>query len=107
MPRLFKFAFAAGALLAGSRLGRVRADTAISPGFPYGSEKVRGVNIGGWLVAEPWITPSLFDNTGNSAIIDEWTFGLYQDYDTAHSALQNHWDTFYTESDFAAIAAAG
>ena len=23
---------------------------AISPGFPYGSQKVRGVNLGGWLV---------------------------------------------------------
>jgi hypothetical protein len=25
---------------------------AISPSFPYGSEKVRGVNLGGWLVLE-------------------------------------------------------
>lgn len=25
---------------------------AIQPGFPYGSSKVRGVNIGGWLVLE-------------------------------------------------------
>jgi glucan 1,3-beta-glucosidase len=24
----------------------------INPGFPYGSEKVRGVNLGGWLVLE-------------------------------------------------------
>lgn len=31
--------------LAASRIAR-----AISPGFPYGSEKVRGVNLGGWLV---------------------------------------------------------
>lgn len=23
-----------------------------SPGFPYGSEPVRGVNLGGWLVLE-------------------------------------------------------
>jgi hypothetical protein len=28
------------------------------PGFDFGSEKVRGVNIGGWLVLEPWV-PSL------------------------------------------------
>ena len=68
---------------------------------------VRGVNIGGWLIVEPWITPSLFDNTGNDSIIDEWTFGQYQDEVTARSVLQNHWDSFYTESDFAAIAAAG
>ncbi|KAH7886065.1 glycoside hydrolase family 5 protein [Phlebopus sp. FC_14] len=79
----------------------------ISPGFPYGSQKVRGVNLGGWLVLEPWITPSIFDNTGNDAIVDEWTFGQYQDYNTALGVLQNHWDTWITESDFAAIAAAG
>ncbi|KAL0951612.1 hypothetical protein HGRIS_008292 [Hohenbuehelia grisea] len=80
---------------------------AITPGFPYGSQKVRGVNLGGWLVLEPWITPSLFDSTGNSAIIDEWTFGQLQDRNKALAALQNHWDTWITESDFAAIAAAG
>lgn len=27
-------------------------DTAIRPGFPYGSQKIRGVNLGGWLVLE-------------------------------------------------------
>ncbi|KAG8732973.1 exo-1,3-beta-glucanase [Ceratobasidium sp. 414] len=75
--------------------------------FPYGSTKVRGVNLGGWLVLEPWITPSLFDNTGNAAIVDEYTFGQYQDYNTAQFKLKNHWDTWITESDFAAIAAAG
>lgn len=25
---------------------------AFTPGFPYGSQKVRGVNLGGWLVLE-------------------------------------------------------
>ncbi|KAI8058585.1 glycoside hydrolase superfamily [Syncephalis plumigaleata] len=25
------------------------------------TEKIRGVNLGGWLVLEPWITPSLFE----------------------------------------------
>ncbi|KAE9390726.1 glycoside hydrolase family 5 protein [Gymnopus androsaceus JB14] len=85
----------------------VLADNPISPGFPYGTEKVRGVNLGGWLVLEPWITPSIFDNTGNDAIVDEWTFGEFQDHDTALSVLQNHWNTWITEADFQAIAAAG
>ncbi|KAJ3508611.1 hypothetical protein NLJ89_g5658 [Agrocybe chaxingu] len=76
-------------------------------GFPYGSQKVRGVNLGGWLVLEPWITPSLFDNTGDSRIVDEWTFGQYQDRARALSVLQNHWNTWITEADFAAIRAAG
>ncbi|EKM61608.1 glycoside hydrolase family 5 protein [Phanerochaete carnosa HHB-10118-sp] len=82
-------------------------DNPINPGFPYGSEKVRGVNLGGWLVLEPWITPSIFDNTGNPNIVDEWTFCQMQDRNTAMSVLTNHWNTWITESDFAAIAAAG
>ncbi|KAI0297553.1 exo-1-3-beta-glucanase [Multifurca ochricompacta] len=80
---------------------------AFSPSFPYGSQKVRGVNLGGWLVLEPWITPSLFDNTGNPNIVDEWTFGQLQNRNTAQQTLQNHWNTWITEADFASIAAAG
>ncbi|PPR01920.1 hypothetical protein CVT24_001259 [Panaeolus cyanescens] len=80
---------------------------ALTYGFPYGSQKIRGVNLGGWLVLEPWITPSLFDNTGDSRIVDEWTFGQYQDKSKALATLQKHWDTWITESDFSAIAAAG
>jgi len=83
------------------------ADNPINPSFPYGSQKVRGVNLGGWLVLEPWITPSLFDNTGNSEIVDEWTFSSLQSNSVAQSALQNHWDTWITEQDFSDIAAAG
>lgn len=65
------------------------------------------MNIGGWLVAEPWITPSLFDNTNDDRIVDEWTLGQYGNPALATLALQTHWATFYTEADFAAIAAAG
>lgn len=28
------------------------AITALNPGFPYGEVKVRGVNLGGWLLTE-------------------------------------------------------
>ncbi|KAK7063958.1 Exo-beta-1,3-glucanase [Favolaschia claudopus] len=88
-------------------LSLVSTAVAFSPGFPYGSTKVRGVNLGGWLVLEPWITPSLFDNTGNTNIVDEWTFGSLQSKSTATSALTQHWNTWITESDFTAIKAAG
>jgi hypothetical protein len=33
-------------------LASVHGGLAITPGFPYGSQKVRGVNVGGWLVLE-------------------------------------------------------
>lgn len=80
----------------------------INPSFPYGSStKVRGVNIGGWLVLEPWITPSLFDNTGDDRIKDEWTFGQFYRSKGGESVLKKHWDTWITEDDFAQIKAAG
>ena len=58
-----------------------------------------------WM--QPWVTPSLFESTGNPAIVDEWTFGQYQDPNVARTKLTEHWDTWITESDFEAIAAAG
>ncbi|KAF5368609.1 hypothetical protein D9758_002201 [Tetrapyrgos nigripes] len=72
-----------------------------------GIDKVRGVNLGGWLVLEPWITPTLFDKTGNPDIVDEYTFGKLQDPDVALDALKEHWDTWITEQDFIDIANAG
>jgi len=85
----------------------VSSVVAFTPGFAYGTTKVRGVNLGGWLVLEPWITPSLFDDTGNTNIVDEWTFGQLQSKATATAALTTHWNTWITESDFEAIAKAG
>ncbi|KAJ3557382.1 hypothetical protein NM688_g1502 [Phlebia brevispora] len=75
--------------------------------FNYGTVPVRGVNLGGWLVLEPWITPSLFESLNNTNIVDEYTLGQLMDYDTALSMLQNHWETWITEADFQAISAAG
>jgi glucan 1,3-beta-glucosidase len=49
----------------------------------------------------------LFDDTGNPAIIDEWTFGELQNRNVAQAKLLDHWNTFITEADFQAIAAAG
>ncbi|XP_042502586.1 probable glucan 1,3-beta-glucosidase A isoform X3 [Macadamia integrifolia] len=35
-----------------------------------GARKVRGVNLGGWLVVEGWIKPSLFDGIPNGDMLD-------------------------------------
>lgn len=56
-----------------------------------------------WTIADV-AAPSLFENTGNDGIIDEWTFGQYQDYNTARNALVNHWNSWITEGDIAQIA---
>lgn len=46
--------FFAGALLALFSPLTVLDVAAQRWGFPYGDQKVRGVNLGGWLVLEVW-----------------------------------------------------
>ena len=36
--------------------------------FDFDSDKVRGVNLGGWFVLEPWITPSIFEATPDECV---------------------------------------
>ncbi|KAF2017648.1 glycoside hydrolase family 5 protein, partial [Aaosphaeria arxii CBS 175.79] len=75
--------------------------------FNWGSEKIRGVNIGGWLVLEPWITPSLFEATGHDDIVDEYTMGEKLGPERALQLLRPHWDSFATWHDFNKIAQSG
>lgn len=56
--------------------------------------KLRGVNLGGWLLLEKWMTPSLFTNT---SAIDEYTFMQVPD---AEAKLNKHRQEFITEDDF-------
>ncbi|KAG7527661.1 hypothetical protein FFLO_06708 [Filobasidium floriforme] len=85
----------------------LEARQGVNTGFPYGSEKVRGVNLGGWLLLEPFITPSIFDPLDGS-IVDEYTFGQNQgDRGAAEGRLRQHWDSWITRDDFYQIRAAG
>jgi glucan 1,3-beta-glucosidase len=74
--------------------------------FDYSGDKVRGVNLGGWLVLEPWITPSIFDGAGDGAV-DEWSLTQILGKDEAKARLTDHWDSFITQDDFNRIADAG
>ncbi|KAJ6005499.1 hypothetical protein N7451_003443 [Penicillium sp. IBT 35674x] len=79
----------------------------VSPLFGYGTDtKVRGVNLGGWLVLEPWITPSIFDQVGDAAV-DEWSLCTVLGTEQCRTVLSQHWSTFITQDDFNQIAAAG
>ncbi|KAL2800023.1 glycoside hydrolase superfamily [Aspergillus keveii] len=73
--------------------------------FPYGTLPIRGVNIGGWLSLEPWITPSLFRGYSDD-VIDEYTLSQ-QLGDSAAETIEKHYATFITEQDFADIRDAG
>ncbi|KAJ7238808.1 glycoside hydrolase superfamily [Mycena haematopus] len=81
---------------------------ALNETFTVGVDKIRGVNIGGWLVTEPFIVPALYQTVQASApsgitVIDEYT--LLQA--GGQAALEDHYKTFITEQDFMQIAAAG
>ena len=77
------------------------------------SDKIYGVNIGGWLVLEPYITPSLFEafrtnpHNDDGIPVDEYHFCQKLGYENAKERLYNHWSTFYKEEDFAKIASQG
>jgi glucan 1,3-beta-glucosidase len=66
---------------------------------------VRGVNIGGWLVLEPWITPSIFQQFSETTIVDEFTLCQYAP--NAQQILQSHWSSWTGLGDFQKIAGAG
>ncbi|KAH7384505.1 glucan 1,3-beta-glucosidase precursor [Pyrenochaeta sp. MPI-SDFR-AT-0127] len=77
--------------------------------FNWGSDKVRGVNIGGWLVLEPFITPSIFEkySTPEWPVVDEWTLSEKLGKQGTLDALKPHWDSFVSLSDFWKIKNAG
>ncbi|CAD0101351.1 unnamed protein product [Aureobasidium mustum] len=64
-------------------------------------DPIRGVNLGGWFVLEPWMNWELVGDTG---AVDQWTF---DQTDGAEAKLQSHWESWFTESDMAQIAAWG
>lgn len=72
-----------------------------------GSDKVRGVSLGGWLVLEAFITPSLFDSFDCASCLDEWHIGKDVSKSKATKILTNHFNSFITEADFAKIASLG
>ncbi|KAF3909022.1 hypothetical protein ABW21_db0200204 [Orbilia brochopaga] len=85
-----------------------------NPGVPplskpwgsYSSRPARGVNLGGWLSLEPFITPSLFAYDFSAGIVDEYSLSKYLGKKAA-ATLEKHYATFITEQDFKSIADAG
>jgi glucan 1,3-beta-glucosidase len=80
-------------------------------------DTIRGVNLGGWLVLEPWITPKFFEKANEGVIsktnntfvvVDEYTMRAAKDgtYDRA-AMLVDHWGTWVTEDNLETLANAG
>lgn len=66
-------------------------------------KKLRGVNLGGWLLLEKWMTPSLFDGLQAT---DETSYCVELGK-RAESCLKKHWETFITREDFSWLARTG
>ncbi|KAF6764163.1 exo-beta-1,3-glucanase [Ephemerocybe angulata] len=78
--------------------------------WKWGEDVIRGVNLGGWLVTEPFIVPALYEkyykNDLGVKVEDEWTLCQAMGSKLAEE-MENHYKTFITEKDFAEIAGAG
>lgn len=76
----------------------------------WGEETIRGVNLGGWLVTEPFICPGLYEpwlqNAAGITVVDEYTLSQAMG-DRLAEVMEEHYRTFITEKDIADIAAAG
>jgi glucan 1,3-beta-glucosidase len=75
------------------------------------NNQIRGVSLGGWMVLEPWITPSLFyqflgAGEGTTAF-DTYSFCEVLGHKEANRQLRAHWDTWVTEDIIEELAASG
>ena len=72
---------------------------------------IRGVNLGGWLLLEPWITPVFFEevNVGDlrDQIVDEWTYAERLEPEVYQERMVRHWSTFLTRPDLEDLVRAG
>lgn len=67
-------------------------------------DKVKGVNLGGWLVLEKWMTPHLFDGTEAD---DEYYLAHDLPHKIYEARMEQHRSNFITEEDFLRISSLG
>lgn len=80
---------------------------ALDKEFKYGDMPIRGVNVGGWLNIEPFITPSFFESySTRDGVIDEWTLTTSM-AGKAKSNLEEHYSSWITKQTFEDIRNAG
>ena len=75
----------------------------LSQSWDYSKNKINGVNLGGWLVLEPFITPQLYQKYPTAT--DEWTLSLAMAADTGaggglEAQMEAHYSTFIVRPIF-------
>ena len=68
-----------------------------------------GTNIGGWMVLEPWITPSLFyrflgKTHSEGVAIDSYTMCETLGASEGNKLMRAHWDAWVTEDHIKGLA---
>jgi glucan 1,3-beta-glucosidase len=67
-------------------------------------DKIRGTNLGNWLVLEKWMSPSMFEGSGAE---DETWLNRNMKPEVLAERMKQHRDTYVTEEDFKYIAEHG
>ena len=100
-------------LTSGAALLGATAISAAKNGLPV--DKVYGVNLGSWLLSEPWQFPKEWQAMGGEICDDDCSrcaaheFGLVQKLgqDAADKVFEKHWSTWFTQDSVNEIADAG
>lgn len=76
------------------------------------AKAIVGTNIGGWMVLEPWITPSLFyrflgKSKSEGVGMDCYTFCQALGPFKGNEVLKAHWDSWLTEDHIRGLADRG
>jgi aryl-phospho-beta-D-glucosidase BglC (GH1 family) len=78
--------------------------------FPTGLDKIYGVNIGNWLIFEPWMAPGEWKSMGgeycgdcSKCIQSEWQLANSLSQDQTNKVFQKHWESWFTQADVDAI----
>lgn len=84
----------------------------ISPAFKV-PKNIRGVNLGSWLLIEPWMIPEEWQKIGGENSCDckvcigsEFNFAKAYP-DTVDQRMATHWETWFTQSDVDTLVKAG
>lgn len=86
-----------------------------SSSSPIPVDTVYGVNIGNWLIMEPWMSPSEwismqgeFCANGDCSTCrqSEWSLASYLGQEQTNKVFQQHWQTWFQQSDVDNIVAA-
>lgn len=73
-----------------------------------GKTKVRGSNLGSWLVMEAWMAGNVWDDNGCDRNTQQGSYLLEKCLGSrAPAVMEKHWSTFITENDFAEMSKRG